>query len=149
MVTCKELTSHPAGVARFVSIPNTKNTAGLQAIYHSLSTDHIPWLFQGPYTTVCPKNAYPSLSKDQILQATYHGLSKDHIPWLVQRPHTMTCPKTTHHGLSTGYLPWLVQRPHSNRACPKTTYQLGLYKDHIPIGLVQRMHTMAYSKATY
>ena len=107
VVICKELTSHPAGVARLVSRPNTSNTAGLQAMYHSLSADHIPWLFQAPYTTVCPKNACHSLSKDQILQlvhrlptmaclkTTYHGLSKDHTPWLVHRLPSMACPKTT------------------------------------------------------
>ena len=122
-------------------------------MYHSLSTDHIPWLFQVPYTTVCPKNACHSLSKDQILQlvqrpnttacpqATYHGLSKDHIPWLVQRPHTMACPQATFHGLSKDHIPTgLVQRPHTNRVCPKTTYQWGLSKECIP-WLIQRLPT--------
>ena len=96
-------------------------------MYHSLSTDHIPWLFQAPYTSVCPKNACHSLSKDQILQ-------------LVHRLSTMACLKTTYHGLSKDHTPWLVHRLPS-MACPKTTYQQGLSKDHIPIGFVQRPHT--------
>ena len=161
MVTCKELTSHPAGVARLVSRPNTSNTAGLQAMYHSLSADHIPWLFQAPYTTVCPKNACHSLSKDQILQlvhrlstmaclkTTYHGLSKDHTPWLVHRLPSMACPKTTQQqGLSKDHIPkGLVQRPHTDRACPKNAYH-GLFKGYLPI-IFHRSPSMGSPEAKY
>ena len=130
-------------------------------MYHSLSTDHIPWLFQAPYTTVCPKNACHSLSKDQILQlvhrlptmaclkTTYHGLSKDHTPWLVHRLPSMACPKTTYQqGLSKDHIPiGFVQRPHTNRACPKSAYH-GLFKGYLLI-IFHRPPSMGSPEAKY
>ena len=99
------------------------------------------------HATACPKTKYYGLHA--CPQATYHSLSKDHIPWLVHRLPSMACPKTTYQqGLSKDHIPiGFVQRPHTNRACPKNAYH-GLFKGYLLV-IFHRSPSMGSPEAKY